>query len=269
MTYQILKVKDKTDSYYVDHPLFPIPFKLAIIGKSQMSGKTTIVLNLLANSKFGFRDIFDGEDIFLITNNKLDNKLKMLAKAKEIPKSNIMEYDEDRLEVLYEMLEDDFLNSVELKEKPTPKLLVFDDVAYSGDLASRKSKQNIVNKIVMNGRHAMISSIFTSQKYSLLNTGIRTNLTGAILFATNSKEIELMESDLNFLPTKRDFINLYRETTNEGRNNFMVVNFKNPIETRYLNKNFEPIKVPSSSASVPVKSSPVAQGEQVSGSAEA
>jgi len=47
MSYQILKVKDKTDKFYTEVPgLFDVPCRLLINGKSQLSGKTTIILNL-------------------------------------------------------------------------------------------------------------------------------------------------------------------------------------------------------------------------------
>jgi len=237
--YEILKVRDKTDSYYIDVPGLPnINFKIAIIGASQRSGKTTVILNMLLRDKF-YKKYFHGDDIFLISNNKLDNKLAMLAEEKQIPKSNIHEYDEDMLNAIYEELEDDFLASQEMKEKPTPKLIVFDDVAYSGSLKDKTA--GIVSKIAMNGRHAMISSIFTTQKYSLLSTGLRTNLSAVILFSTNNKELELAESDLNFLNSKQDFYKMFRKAT-ETPNSFMVIDLNAPNnQTRYLDKNFNPI----------------------------
>ena len=236
---EILKVKDKCDSYYIDIPGLPnINFKIAIIGASQRSGKTTVILNFLLRDKF-YKQYFHGDDIFLITNNKLDNKLSMLADEKEIPKSNIQVYDEDMLEAIYEELEDDFLASIEMEEKPTPKLMIFDDVAYSGKLKDKTA--GIVSKIAMNGRHAMISSIFTSQKLSLLQTGLRTNLSAVILFSTNNKELELAEADFNFLDSKQEFFQLFRRATSTP-NSFMVIDLNAPTnELRYLDKNFNPL----------------------------
>ncbi len=235
--YEILKVRDKSDSYYIDVPGLPnINFKIAIIGASQRSGKTTVILNFLLREKY-YKKYFDGEDIFLISNNQLDNKLKILAAEKEIPRSNMSQYDEDVLEVIYEDLEEDFLAAEEMKEKPSPKLMVFDDVAYSGRLKDKTA--GIVSKIAMNGRHAMISSIFTSQKYSLLSTGLRTNLSAAILFSTNNKELELIESDLNFLDSKQEFFKLFRRATSKP-NSFLVVDLNAPNnEMRYLDSNFK------------------------------
>ena len=244
---QILRVNDKTDSYYIDVPgLFKINFKIAIIGKSEISGKTTIILNFLLRDKF-YKKYFHGDDIFVVSNNHLDNKLKILAKEKDIPKANIMPFDEGRLEVLYEMLEDDFLLAVEDKKTPTPKLIIFDDVAYSGSLKNKTA--GMVSKIVMNGRHAMISSIFTTQKYSLLSTAVRTNLTGLVCFGTNNKELELISEDFNYLKTKQDFREMFYEATKE-RNSFLAINMNKSVEDgRYMDTEFKPIiiKDPSSS----------------------
>lgn len=236
---EILKVRDKCDSYYIDIPGLPnINFKIAIVGASQRSGKTTVILNFLLRDKF-YKQYFHGDDIFLITNNKLDNKLAMLAEEKEIPQSNIQEYDEDMLEVIYEELEDDFLASIEMEEKPSPKLMIFDDVAYSGKLKDKTA--GIVSKIAMNGRHAMISSIFTTQKLSLLQTGLRTNLSAVILFSTNNKELELAEADFNFLDSKKEFFELFRRATSTP-NSFMVIDLNAPTnKLRYLDKNFNPL----------------------------
>jgi hypothetical protein len=175
-----------------------------------------------------------------VSNNKLDNKLKILRAEKEIPGSNIMEFDEDMLTVLYDTLEDDFESAVEMKEKPTPKIIVFDDVAYGGSLKDKTA--GIVSKIAMNGRHAMISSIFTTQKHSLLSTGLRTNLSAAILFSTNNKELDLIEQDFNYLKTRKAFFNMFKKVTAD-KNAFLVVDLNAPLEERYLDKNFKPINI--------------------------
>ena len=94
----------------------------------------------------------------------------------------------------------------------------------------------------MNGRHINLSSIFTTQKYSLLGTGLRNNITGAILFATSFKELDLIEADLNYLEDKKAFIKLFRANTKQ-KNSFLVVNFSNDATERYLNSSFETIQL--------------------------
>ena len=141
-----------------------------------------------------------------------------------------MAYDEETLEALYDMIEEEF----QQEEPKQLRLIIFDDCAYSGELKSKES--GILSKIVMNGRHAGLSSIFSTQKYSLLGCNIRSQLTGALLGNASSKEIELIETDLNFI-NKKDFIKMYRENTN--KRDFLVVNFTN--DTVYMDKNFNNI----------------------------
>ena len=229
---KIYKVIDTTDKNHIKHPIFDLPFKLAIVGKSQISlGKTSIVLNMLLRDEF-YKKQFKGENIWIVTNNKLDNKLKILKKEKDIPDENFMIYDEMALEDLYEMIEDEFQE----EKKKQQRLIIFDDVAYSGDLKSKES--GIVSKIVMNGRHAGLSSIFTSQKYSLLGTNIRSQLTGAMLGNASLKEIELISTDLNFLSNPKEFMRMYKAHTN-GRD-FLVLNFTND-DSYYMDKEFNTI----------------------------
>ncbi len=240
-SYKILKVRDKNDSYYtpVDR-LFDLPFRLLINGKSQLSGKTTIILNLLLNPTFGYDKMFDGDDIHIISNNKLDNKLAMMADKLDIPEENRQEFDEDYLEILYEDIEEEFMEDTSEGRKPKNKLIIFDDCGYSGSLKSY-SKGNIVDKMICNGRHLNLSQIYTSQRFSQCSTCLRTNLTGAIMFSTSMKELELISEDFNYMTTKKEFIKIFRETTAKPRE-FMVINFSNPPAEMYLNTMFEPIQ---------------------------
>tara|TARA_R110001632_G_scaffold11851_4_gene41975 strand:+ start:3501 stop:4229 length:729 start_codon:yes stop_codon:yes gene_type:complete len=237
--YKILKVRDKTDSYYTPVPdLFDLPFKLLINGKSQLSGKTTIILNLILSDKFPYHKLFEGENIYIISNNKLDNKLEMMAEKLEIPSENRMIYDESAIEILYESLEEEFMDETIDGGKPANRLIIFDDCGYSGSL---KNKQHgIISRLICNGRHMNLSQIYTSQRFSQCSTVLRTNLTGAILFNTSSKELDLIGEDMNYLNTHKEFVKMFREVTKEPRS-FLVVNFSNPIKSLYLNTEFMPL----------------------------
>ncbi len=231
---QILKIKDKGDTIFKKKPkLFDIPFKLAIIGKSQISlGKTTIILNLLLrDDKHFYKNDFEGENIYIISNNKIDTKLKTLAKQKDIPSENMMMFDEERIDCLYDILEDDFESGDRSK-----KLIIFDDVAYSGGLKGKES--GVISRIVMNGRHINISSIFTSQKISLLGTNIRSQLTGALIGNVSNRELELIEAEFNILPSKRAFFKMFRDHTKNR--DFIVFNLTNGDDI-YQDKNFNNI----------------------------
>ena len=240
-SYKILKVRDKNDTYYTPiERLFDIPFKILINGKSQLSGKTTIILNLLLNPVFGYDKLFDGDDIHIISNNKLDNKLSMMADKLDIPDDNRQEFDEDYLEVLYNDIEEEFMDDVSEGSKPKNKLIIFDDCGYSGSLRSY-NKGNIIDKLICNGRHLNLSQIYTSQRFSQCSTCLRTNLTGAIMFSTSMKELELISEDFNYTENKKQFIKMFRKETKEPRS-FMVINFSNKPAEMYMDSEFNPIQ---------------------------
>lgn len=239
-TLSIYKVKDEAETYYTKKDIiFDIPFRLLIVGKSQLSGKSNILVNLLLRDEFYNKD-FDGENIFLVSPSITnDEKLKKIIKVKEIPEENLfLEYDEDVLKQLYQMLQDEYEEAKANGEKPQNKLIIFDDMSYNGAL---KSKQHgIINKIMSNGRHINLSSIQTSQKYSDLLTSSRENANGAIFFNCSNKQLELIEADHNYLGSKKEFMNMFRNVMNE-KHSFLVVNYTNPKEQRYLDKNFDVI----------------------------
>ena len=227
--YHIFKVKDKTDKNHEVMPLFDLPFKLLINGKSQLSGKTTLILNLLMNPEMGYDKKFKGENIYIVSDNKLDNKLKILMDFHEIPNENRFPYNEDVLEALYNNLDDG---------KAQNRLIIMDDVGYSGNLKNKDF--GMISKLVANGRHLNLSQIYTSQRFSMVSTTLRSNLTGAILFGTSMKEAELIAEDFNHFDTKKAFMTMFRRETAEPRS-FLVVNYTNK-DGLYLNKDFETIK---------------------------
>ena len=241
--YEILKVRDKCDSYYTEVPgLFDVPFRILINGKSQLSGKTTIILNLLANPDFGYNTMFKGENIYIISNNKLDNKLKMMADRLEIPDEHCVTYDESYLEALYEQLEDEFLEETNGGGKPANRLIIFDDVGFSNNLKNKQA--GVVSRLICNGRHINLSQIYTSQKYTQISTTLRTNITGAILFGTSQKEVELIAEDMNFFENKKTFIKMFRNNTKTPRS-FLVINYSKGLnaDTLYYNHEFQIIKM--------------------------
>tara|TARA_R110000796_G_scaffold7600_3_gene25906 strand:+ start:14 stop:733 length:720 start_codon:yes stop_codon:yes gene_type:complete len=234
--YTILKIKDKSDSYYTHlKDIFDIPMRLIIVGKSFLSGKSTIILNLLLRDTF-YKDHFIGENIYIVSNNKMDLKMQILKEEKDVPADNFMEYSESNLEMIYEKVEEAAMSAVSDGDKPVNALVILDDCAFGGDL---KAKINgTLSRIMCNGRHCCLSVMITSQKYTQLSTTIRSNASGAILFGNSMKEVDSMEQDLNYLDNKKDFVKMFRKAT-EGRNKFLVVNFSN--DNIYLDSEFKPI----------------------------
>ena len=113
-----------------------------------------------------------------------------------------------------------------------------DDISYSGDLKSKV--HGAVAKLFMNGRHLLISSIVLAQKYSDILTGARENCTGCILFTCSNKQAELIYNDHGTVE-KRLFMSAFRKTT-QLPHSFMVINYSNGADRRFLDGTFNPIE---------------------------
>ena len=238
---QIYKVRDKAESFYTKKDtIFDLPMRLLIVGKSQLSGKSNLLVNLLLRDEYYNKD-FDGDDIYIVSPSiDTDDKLKKLVNVKDIPEHNLMDtFDEDVIKELYKMLEDEYREAVDNGEKPSNKLIVFDDCSYSGSLKS-KAKASIIPKIFSNGRHINCSVIVTSQKYSDISTSARENANGAIFFNCSNKQLELVEADHNYTGAKKDFMKMFRNHI-DSKHSFVVVNYTNDKHSRYLNEYFQPI----------------------------
>jgi len=129
------------------------------------------------------------------------------------------------------------MEEMEDNGKSTNKLIIFDDVGYSGNLKNKNF--GIITKLAANGRHLNLSQIYTSQRFSMVSTNLRSNLTGAILFSTSMRELELISDDMNYLDKKKDFVSMFRRETDEPRS-FLVVNFSNK-DGLYMNSKFKTI----------------------------
>ena len=151
-----------------------------------------------------------------------------------------MPYDEEILEELYDMIEEEFIDAVSENEKPPNKMIIFDDVGYSNSLKNKEA--GIVSKLISNGRHLNLSQIYSIQSYKMASTTIRNQITGAILFNTSQKELELITEDMNYLENKKSFVKMFRDVTKE-KHSFLVVNFTNDSNGFYMNSKFEPLDV--------------------------
>jgi len=236
----ILKVKDKNEKHYTSkYPLSDIPFRILVIGKSQLSGKTNFLVNLLLNPDERFyKGDFKGENIFLISGSAgNDAKLQTLIKEKEI--DNVFtDYDEDTIEAVYDMIEGEYEDAVEHNRVPENYLMIFDDMSFKGIFKNKDF--GIIKKIFSNGRHINLSAIITAQKYTDIMTSIRENMTMGVFFNCSDKQLDVITEDINYATAKKEFKKVFRANTLK-KHSFFVVNFTNDHESMYLNSQFQPI----------------------------
>lgn len=245
-TISMLKMSDPTESKRIhkEH-LFDLPMKTLIVGKSQLSGKTNAIGNLVLrpfneSDKGGeefYRDDFEGKNIYVVCPSiHLDPKWEVMIKSKQIPSDNIFtEYNEEDLEQLYDGIERRHLERQKYGDPPVHTLLILDDIAFSGKLKDKLS--GTISRIFCNGRQCLLSVIATAQKYSQVSTTARENATGLLLYECSNKQLDLLAEDHAIIP-KKDFHKMFREATKE-KHSFLVVNYTNERDDRYQDSNFK------------------------------
>ncbi len=235
---KIYKMKDNTDSYTIKkNKLFDLPMRLLLIGKSG-NGKSSFLGNLLLRHDM-YRDDFKPENIYIFSGSLYgDKKIETIIKELEIPEENLFDrYNDEEINIVYDMLVDNYNQALAMKEKVEHTLILFDDLSYTNKMKTSK-KESALDRLMCNGRKYLISTLVTAQKYSQLNTTARENCSGMVLNKCSNKQIELIEADVNFMDSKKKFMELFKNITDKKFSTF-IVNFSN--STIYQDSNFDNI----------------------------
>ena len=237
-----LKVRDKTDKYTIKMPnnLFSLPARVILSGQSG-SGKTNFLCNIFLNNEFGYNKIFEPEDIYIFSPTAYeDEKLKCIIDnypKGEIPEENIFnELDDYLILELYEGLIEEYNESINDKETPTHKAIIIDDFGFQGLMS--KNRFNSLVKLFSNSRKFLVSIFILNQAYSMATPNIRRNASGLVIFNTSNSELEQIEKENNYLKSKKEFMELFRNNIIE-RHDAFIINYSNKLKDLYLDKNFE------------------------------
>jgi len=234
--FKILKIKDKSENYKRTDGLFIAPFKAILCGKSEKSGKTSILLNLLLRDIYGLKAIFKPENIYITSKTATtDYKMRLLIETLDIPEENVMtEYNEDYLNAIIENIKEEFDEAIDEGRKPEHNLFIFDD------MGAQMRSAKFVDALFCVYRHLLCSTLILCQKYTQTNRCQRENLTQLITFKATLPQItQIMEDHLNHIG-KKNFIKMYYEHT-ANNHDFIVINYDKP--NLYLNSNFEEIEL--------------------------
>ena len=238
--YKVLKVKDKTDSYTVNvDRLFNLPFRMLICAKSG-HGKSNLLTNLLCNEKFGYTNLFDGDDIHIFSPTiKQDAKMTIIVNYYDIEEENLhTEYSDELILSIYETMIEDFQEDIRKKRKPSQKMFIMDDLSSSGVFQNRN---NAVSILFQNSRKFNVNLVLLSQYYKSQIPSIRSNASVIFCFNTNLQSLEAIEADNNYLSNKKDFYKMFRDNV-KTKFDFLCINYSNDYSQLYLDTNFEVIK---------------------------
>lgn len=216
--------KDKDDYTDPPHPnLLRLPFSLLEIAQKG-SGKTVLLHNLMV----WYAPYFDNIFVWSPTVN-LDSKWKDLIKELKLPPENLfVSYKEAQVSNVMRQIKD-FNQGIEDRKERVKCLLVFDDIIQDLPKGRRKT---VLNKLAMNHRHYDVSHIIISQSFKKVDSVMRSNTTGMILFNTDNtaermKIIEELAGNIG----RKEFERLWYECTKE-KHSFMFINYDSRLVFR-------------------------------------
>tara|TARA_R110002072_G_scaffold64875_1_gene161030 strand:+ start:1622 stop:2356 length:735 start_codon:yes stop_codon:yes gene_type:complete len=240
--FKIEKMRDNTDSFITQkkNNLFDLPMRLLFIAKTGDSKSTTLGNMLLKEE--GYKLDFTPDKIFIFSGSlKGDAKIKTIVNQLDIPQENLFDgYDDDVLNVVYEMLIEDYTDNIDegiTNKRLLNSLIIFDDLAFNGTLKAA-NKENLIKKLFMNSRKFLVSVIVISQKYSSIGTELRENASGLIIGKASNKQVDLIEQDHNYLENKKEFKSIFKQATDIPYGK-LVINFSKP--ELYYNADFKPL----------------------------
>jgi len=242
---KVLKMRDKTDKYTIEHSLISMPYRILLIASSGQ-GKSNLLGGLLLNENYKYYQIIKKhpERIFIFSPSiYADNKLMTIVNQLDIESSNLIEdYSDEILLQVYQSIVDDFQERINNDEKILPSWLILDDLSFSGKLSNRF---NALSKIYCNSRKFMVNIITLSQAYTQLAKNIRLQATAIFIFNTNNKELSIIEEEHNYLDGgKKAFIKMFRDNVKKRIGDFLLINYSNNDNNKlYYDKDFKQIEV--------------------------
>jgi len=236
---KVKRVIDKSDDNVIDNGLLPsVRFFGLLCGKTG-SSKTTLMVNMLCSDEFPYNKIFKGDNIYIFSGS-LDSDLKIqkLIEFYDVAESNLYRgFDNEELNLLYDKLEEDYMEKKDNDEPIDYPLVILDDLSFS---LSRGKDFNSIKRFAQNSRKLAISVLITTQHYSQVELSVRNNISFACLYHASAKNVSIMEEEHNYLGGKKKFMTMWNENVKSKRD-FICINYDNDGDQIYLNSQFEPI----------------------------
>jgi GTPase SAR1 family protein len=229
---------------YKNLPKLPATF--LILGRAG-SGKSSILHSLITKGYTygkGKKSVFDECISYLGTLDAIDTFKKLPIKNNVV----LQEFDPDDFIEYLDDLKAHQMEKLERNKPPLNTLIVFDDFVGNNLMKSHRGKASPLERLALTSRHECNATLaFNAQCYK--NTGfatttIRNNVTTYIISNMTRPEIEkIAEEHCNDL-TPKEFIQVYDQIMKKPYN-FMVIDYRRPLNARITEQFHIPIKKPS------------------------
>lgn len=201
------------------------------------SGKTSCIMSLLTGA---YKDYFNLILVYVMTldSNSLFESLH--SKKTEVVVTN--SYSNEGLLEFYKEFER-LNNDLRDHGKKTKRaLVIIDDFITDPMVSKRGGKASAIDTIITTFRHAGVSLMVTSQKWTAGSMNLRAiNPTNIIVTGLTNKDLEIFcQEHSSEYVSDRDLENLYKTIRKRGFGNFLTIDRRAPPKLRY-GLNFKPI----------------------------
>jgi len=222
-----------------------LPANIMVLGRCG-SGKSSILYSLLTEGyTYGKKkkSVFDECITYLGSQDSIST-------FKKLPIKNNIVLEDFVAEDFEEYLDDLRAHQMEKLERGKPPLntlMIFDDFVGQGLMKHHRGKASPLERLTLTSRHECNSSlVFCSQVYK--NTGfssptVRNNITTYIISNMTRPEIEKIAQEHCQDLTPDEFIEVYEEIMKKPYN-FMVIDYRRPLNARITEQFNTPIKKP-------------------------
>ena len=201
------------------------PFTCAVIGAIS-AGKTSFGYTAMNDL---YANYFDEVVVICGTIDSKDSWEK-------IKQRNVVFLNSFHDEAFQEYLHDIEKVQEERKEKgkyPLRIALILDDIVFEG---MNKHRQGLIDKLFMTCRHFNISIIIMLQHSKQISAGMRNQIMYWILFRVTANDLEKISSEHGNLLNDKQFQNMYNEIQKKGKYEFIMIDYKSPLETRFRHR---------------------------------
>ena len=212
--------------------LFKPPFTMCCVG-SIGTGKSSFAYTLMNKL---YKNYFDE---FVVICGTIDSK----ATWEKINQRTVLflnAFDDD---AMMEYIKDLEKVQEERKEKgkfPLRVCLLLDDIVFEG---FNRNRVGTLEKLLMVTRHYNITVILLLQHTKMISAAMRNQIFYWIVFRLTAVDLEKFAVEHSNLLNQKQFINMYNDVQMKGKHEFLIVDYKKPIQDRFSHRFTTPINI--------------------------
>jgi len=222
-----------------------LPANIMILGRCG-SGKSSILYSLITEGyTYGSKkkSVFDECIVWLGSQDSISTFEKLPIKNNLV----LQEFEADEFEEYIEDLRAHQMEKLSRNKPAMNTLLMFDDFVGKGLMKSHRGKASPLERLMLTSRHELNTTvILNSQVYKgsgFSQPAVRNNIFCWIISSMTAPEIEkIAEEHCNDL-TPDEFIAVYNNIIKKPFN-FMVIDYRRPLDQRITERFHIPIKKP-------------------------